>query len=112
MFDDDDGVPADGPTKWGIGVAGSCLIGLYGASKFFFPHVTIWLRYHSRLHLSGFDATLFGCMVIAVALFMHAHYFWSNVERLEGYSSPLKGVSVISGVVLFAAILVRNISPF
>lgn len=112
MFDDDDGVPADAPTKWLLGVAGPCLIGLYGASKLLFPYVTLRFRYHSRLHLTGFDARLFGCMVIAIALFMHAHYFWAHVERLAGYSSLLKPISVLSGIALFAVILIRNISPF
>ena len=58
--------------------------------------------------LSGWDAIVFGIAVLGAALFMHAHYFWSNSNRLAEYAELGKVIGLLVGLSGIGFVVVRN----
>lgn len=109
-FNSDDDAPNDLWSIWGLGVAISSLVAIYGVSCVLSKHAILMGRFQRRMVLSGDDAIAYGLAVIAAALFLNAHYFWSNSTRLAEYAGTGKIVSLLSGILCIGFVIVRNIA--
>lgn len=107
-FDLGDEPMGDAWSKWGLGVVVPILIATYGLSRAILRHVVLFGRRGSSMPLSGWDAVVFGIAVLGVALFMHAHYFWSNSNRLAEYAELGKVIGLLVGLSGLAFVVVRN----
>lgn len=106
MFDDD--AMSDAWSKWGLGVVVPSLIAAYGLSRVILRHAVLYGRRGTSMPLSGWDAVVFGIAIIGAALFMHAHFFWSNSNRLAEYADLGKVVGLLVGVAGIGFVIVRN----
>ena len=80
MFNIHDGAPRDAWKQWCLGIAFPILVAAYGGSCILLQRGTLVGRDWQRMQLSGKDAIAFGTAILAVALFLHAHYFLSNSD--------------------------------
>ena len=111
LFDSFDDEPlGDAWSKWGLGIAVPSLIAAYGLSRVILRHAVLYGRRGTSMPLSGWDAVVFGIAILGVALCMHAHYFWSNSNRLAEYAELGKVIGLLVGVSGFGFVVVRNFS--
>ena len=48
-----------------------------------------------RLPLHGTNATVYGVLLLGLAFFVHAHFFWGNTRRLMPYRDLAKGAGLL-----------------
>ena len=104
----DDEPMNDAWTKWGLGVVVPSLIAAYGLSRVILRHAVLYGRRGASMPLSGWDAIVFGIAILGAALFMHAHYFWSNSNRLAEYADLGKVIGLLIGLSGLGFVVVRN----
>jgi len=104
----DDEPMGDAWSKWGLGIVVPSLIATYGLSRVVLRHAVLFGRRGFSMPLSGWDAVVFGFAILGAALFMHAHYFWSNSNRLAEYAELGKVIGFLVGVVGIGFVVVRN----
>lgn len=107
-FDLDDEPMGDAWSKWGLGVVVPSLIATYGLSRVILRHAVLYGRRGASMPLTGWDAIVFGIAVLGAALFMHAHYFWSNSNRLAEYAELGKVIGLLVGLSGIGFVVVRN----
>ena len=110
MFNFDDEPMGDTWSKWVLGVVVPSLIAIYGFSRVILRHAVLYGRRGASMPLSGWDAVVFGIAIVGAALFMHAHYFWSNSNRLAEYAELGKVIGLLVGLSGFGFVVVRNFS--
>ena len=82
--------------KWFGGVVFP-LIGLaIGISMILMREATLYGQNQSNMDLHGTNALLYGWSTVSLAVFLHAHYFWGNVDRLMRFSFLGKVFSLTS----------------
>ena len=108
IFDIDDDPPNDPWSKWGIGIVVPCLIGGYGITRILFRHAVLHGRRGMSMTLNGWDAVMLGLAILAVALFLHSRYFWSNTDRLASYAGLGQFVALLLGIAGIGFVVVRN----
>ena len=84
---------------WLLGVALALLPIYYAIRCWLTDHAVLIGRHGTRLDLTGPAARGIAVAAIAVALFMHAHWFWGLHPRLAGWSPILK----VPALLLFLA---------
>ena len=77
-YDDDfEGQPTQGPFyQWGLGLVLPIIAMCHGASALMAHAATVG---QSRTVLHGHTADAYGVAVLALAVFLHCHYFWGNI---------------------------------
>ena len=81
-------------SKW----AGGCALPLAGtmyAIYCLYQNKAIMPGKHTALVLTDDDAVLFSVAVLALAAFLHFHFFWGLHERFWRYSQGLKVLSLL-----------------
>jgi hypothetical protein len=111
VFNIHDDAPRDAWKQWCLGIAFPILIAAYGGSCILLQRGTLVGRDWQRMQLSGKDAIAFGTAILAVALFLHAHYFLSNSERLSAFAVLGKVMALVAGIIGIGFVIVRNFSP-
>jgi hypothetical protein len=111
LFDAESDAPTDSWSKWGMGIALPAVIAVYGLSRVILLKAALMGRRGHQISLTGWDAVAYGIAVMAVALFLNVHYFWSNSERLAEYVDLGKAVALLMGIASIGFIVVRNVSP-
>ena len=107
IFDAESDGPSDPISKWGLGVVLPSLLAMFGASRFYYQQAIMIGTRGEQLVLTGGDAIAFGVIVVAVALFVHAHYFLANFDRLADYAGLGKVVSLLIGLLSFGYIVIH-----
>lgn len=88
--------PSGGPLKmWlaGMGIAGA--LAAYGIACVVSEEATLLVRRGSNMHVTGPAAMWIGVAWIALACFIHFHYFWGLHPKLWRFSQALKVLSLI-----------------
>jgi hypothetical protein len=88
--------PSGGPLKmWlaGMGVAGA--LAAYGIACIVSEEATMLARHSRNMHVTGPAAVWIGAAWIALAGFIHFHYFWGLHSRLWRFSETLKVASLV-----------------
>lgn len=110
VFDFDDDAPSNNWSKWGMGLAIPLVIAVMGVSKTISQHASLLGFRRQRMPLTGWDAVAFGIVLLAVAFFMHSHYFWSNTRRMIEYVDLGRAIALLAGIASLGFIVVRNFS--
>jgi len=109
MFDFDDDVPDDDWTKWGMGVCFPILFTLLGLLRMAYPQTVGRGQLVRRLPLDRADSIWLGLLLIALSLFMHARFFWSNTESLAPYVDWGKLVALVVGIASIGMIIANRV---
>jgi hypothetical protein len=107
----DDDAPRDAWKKWCLGIAFPSLVAAYGVSCILLQRGTLIGQELQTMRLSGKDAIAFGIAILAVALFLHAHYFLSNAERLSALGGLGKLMALVAGIFGIGFVIIRNFTP-
>ena len=108
LFDLDDDPPTDAWSKWGVGIAVPVVIAIYGISRVILRQAILYGTRGRTMTMTGWDAVAFGITILAVALFLHTRFFWSNSERLREFAGLGQILSMIAGIVGLGFVIVRN----
>ena len=80
--------------KWGGGIIGPLAMLWWGIHAIVTRTATLYDFLYGglgdrlgRIKLQETNALLFGCALISLAFFFHAHYFWGNSKRLINISA-------------------------
>lgn len=88
---------------WAYGIMCSGVIALYGLSCVVTQSALFIGRSRSSrsfrlIEYGGRPAVALGLSYIAIAIFMHCHFCWSEHEKYHGYAALGKLVSMLGGV--------------
>jgi hypothetical protein len=102
--------PSGGRVKmWLLGV-GLALIPLaYGVHCLFTGHARFFGRHGTHLDLEGSAAIALAISYISIGVFIHAHWFWGLLPKLEPLSDLLKLLSVVTFLGSFGYTIYRII---
>ncbi len=64
---------------------------------------------HGGLRLQGSDVTTFAITLLALAMFLHVHFFWTGTERFHFSRQLLRILAMVTGLVAFGTIIVHQI---
>jgi hypothetical protein len=84
-----------GFTKWFVGVGVALIPIAYGVHCFMAGETRFFGRAGSSLDLRGSGAIALAVAYIAVGAFIHFHWFWGLIGRLEPFSYLLKCLAVL-----------------
>lgn len=106
-YDDDweDQPAQSGFHQWFLGATLPLLAAGYAGHVLLTNHATYGGR--NPIELRGTDATAYGLSVLAVALFLHFHYFWGNVFNQAWWAVLGKILSAASFIASTATLIVR-----
>lgn len=110
QFELDEDPPSDAWSKWAIGLVVPCLILLYGVSRIVFKQAVLYGTRGRSMPLGGWDAVALGVAIVAVALFLHSRYFWSNTNRMLPFAGLGQAVAMLAGILGIGFVSVRNFS--
>lgn len=107
----DDASSPDPFARWGNGVGFACIPLITGLMSIlyqssYFPGRTGGLR---LVHYDGKEAVALGIGYVAIAVFMHGHYFWSVSDRYYFVSQILKPCSMLTVACAFMYVLVQTV---
>lgn len=100
-----DPAPRDAHFTWGLGVAGALALAVYGLGCILSRSATwvggtdldLALGGGPEIHCRGPSAVAVGVFWMALAGFLHVHFFWSWRERFFGYAQIGKLLSLVIG---------------
>lgn len=102
------------PDHWnrlGVGCGGAAV--MVGAALFFATRTSIRLPgRHGGLRLEGGDVTAFAITLLAIAAFLHVHYFWTGTERFAAAREIVRVLTLVTGLIAFGSILVHQAQIF
>ena len=91
----------DGVEKWVYGGVGPLIGAFLGVAIIVRGQLTIPTR-AGRADFQGFDATVWGLLILSGVTAIHFHYFWGNTDSLAPYADLGKIVAIGSLVVCVA----------
>ena len=107
----DDASNPDPFSRWGNGVGFASIPLIAGLASIIYQSSYFLGRERglSLVHYDGKDAVALGIGYVAIALFMHGHYFWSVSDRYYFVSQILKPLSMLALAGSFGYVVVRTI---
>lgn len=76
------------------GILAPLVLAYIGLSDMIWAEGTIYGRGGGRLELSGTAAVAYGAAFVALALFVHCHFFWTASEKLCEWADTGKTISL------------------
>ena len=107
---DDDGPPSRF-YKWVVGIGGACVFAVL-AALCWVSRKALLPGHLSTMPLEGGSAIAMGVVLLAIGVFLFAHYFCSNSQRLGGLTDIGKMISLLGfigglGFILFCHFVPR-----
>lgn len=111
MFDFGEDPLPDDWNRWGYGCGGALLA--TGTAAFINTRDSIHIPgRRGGITLQGNDVTACALILLALAVFLHVHFFWTGTERFVFARETARVISLVTGLIAFGAILVSQLAIF